>query len=336
MIVSRTPLRISLVGGSTDTPAFYSKHPGCVVSFAIDKYIYIMLNPKFDGSFRLSYSKTENVDKISEIKHPLVRNMLDRWGWNEMNPLEIVSVADIPGEGSGLGSSSSFTVGLLNAIWSYIGKSESTKFELAEQAFRDELLSHSSIGKQDHYAVAFGGFNRLQFSKWEYNPQQRFLVTPVKSKWDCDNPWSWNDLHKYMLLLWTGMTRKSDDLLKWQKENFDSGNTIEIGKEMVAQADTFYDLLINGNVKDAARIIHLGWQLKKRLAKDISNEFVDDWIQKAMNNGAWGGKLCGAGGGGFLFFFSPPDTHDRIVKATGLRKVDFDLDTEGSVILHAS
>lgn len=338
MIVCRTPLRVSLVGGGTDVPEFFEKHPGCVVSMAINKYVYIMVNDKFDGRYRVSYSRTENVDKISDIKHNLVRTALETWkagsggtGWGHFNQgLEIVSISDIPGEGSGLGSSSSFMVGLLNAFRyrNQGGSGEFPKKMMADYAFEIEQISNPSIGKQDHYAAAFGGLNLYVFNKDDND-----WIVPISERLDCINPWSWSELHEHMLLLWTGTTRKSNDILRAQKEGFDSGRSFQVGKELSSLAHQFAQSLSDGSIQTAASIISTGWALKQSLAPGISNQWIDDWYAKAMNNGAWGGKLCGAGGGGFLFFIAPPDTHDRIVKATGLRKIDFNIDHEGSVII---
>lgn len=333
MIVSRTPLRISLVGGGTDVPAFYEKQAGCVVSFAINKYIYIMVNDKFDGKYRVSYSKTENVENISQIQHPLVKVVLASHFGSGLfkSGIEIASIADIPGEGSGLGSSSSFTVGLLNSVRMYQGGIEtmdSEKDAIAKAAFRLEQKVNNNIGMQDHCAAAFGGFHRYDFGAEGLHSR-----TEVSSRFDCSTPWSWNDLHKYMLLLWTGYTRSSRDILSAQQNGFASGKTLEYGKDLYQVAVTFHENLIRGRIERAAKIMGEGWAIKKKLAPGISNNWIDKWHEQAMNNGAWGGKLCGAGGGGFLFFFAPPDTHDRIVKATGLRRVDFNLDHEGSVII---
>lgn len=333
MIVSRTPLRISLIGGSTDVPAFYEKHPGVCVSFAINKYVYIAVNDKFDGRYRVSYSRTENVEKISDIKHSLVKKVLTAYDGspeihNFRNGLEVVSVADIPGEGTGLGSSSSFVVGLTNAIRAKLNYVDMSKVDLADHAFQMEQQINPHIGKQDHFAAAFGGFNFYAFNKDDTD-----WIIPVRSMWDSEFPWSWNELHSHMLLLWTGITRKSDDLLKSQKEGFDSGKTLDIGKELVFHAHEFHRYLVDGKIQRAAQVMLGGWLLKRELAPGITNEWINNWIEAAMNNGAWGGKLLGAGGGGFLFFFAPPDTHDRIVKATGLRKIDFNIDHEGSVII---
>ena len=324
MIVCRTPLRISLVGGGTDTPSFYEKHPGCVVSFAINKYVYIILNKKFDSNkVRVSYSVTENVNHIGKIKHPIIRNMLEKYGSLMPDIPEIVSVADIPGEGSGLGSSSSFTVGLLNAIAEYSGFDQAQCWRFERQAFELERMSNPSIGKQDHYVASIGGFHRYDFLE-----DGEVMVTRVDG--------NWGEFHSHMLLLYTGVTRKSDDLLKFQKDGFDAGKTIEIGKIMVHESERFYNQILNGKIGEAADTIHACWHLKRKLAQGISNEWIDKWYQDAMLNGAWGGKLCGAGGGGFLFFLAPPDAHDRIVQATGLQKVDFDIDREGSKIIYRS
>lgn len=334
MIVCRTPMRISLIGGGTDLPSFYEKHPGMCISFAITKYVYIILNEKFDGGYRISYSETENVSKISHIKHPLFRRALMDYE-SELDRvkrgkgLEIVSIADIPGLGSGLGSSSTFMVGLYNALrFMNTGDEFESPKSLARYAYSGEKMVNPNIGMQDHCAAAFGGFNKFQFNKEGLDSK-----TEVIPKWDGENPWSWNELYKYMLLLWTGVTRKSDDILKAQREGFDSGRTLAVGEGLVSLAKTFYTDLINGKIEKAAQYITAGWELKKSLAPDISNPVIESWMDSALQNGAWGGKLLGAGGGGFLFFFAPPNTHDRIIKATGLRKVDFSIDYEGSVII---
>jgi len=327
MIISKTPLRISLVGGGTDMESFFSKHPGACLSFAINKYVYVIVNRKFDNRFRVSYSKTENVETVEQIEHDIIRETLLRE--NVKNGLEIVTVADIPGTGTGLGSSSALAVGLLNCLESPKENERITPYWLAETAFDIESnYCHKPCGKQDYYASALGGFHMLNFSKTEV----RF--TPVSSNWDSEKPWSQFDIEENALLLWTGVARPSSDILTQQKENFLSGNTLEIGKELAALAEkTRHDLVIKGDMVDLANNILYGWELKKKLSPWITNEWIDDWFGKAMNNGAWGGKLCGAGGGGFLFFIAPPDTHERIVEATGLRKIDFQIENEGSVII---
>jgi len=322
MIISRTPLRISLVGGGTDMPAFYEQHPGTVASFAINKYVYVIVNQKFDDKYRISYSKTENSDSLDGIKHDLIRETLREA--KKLNGMEVVTVADIPGSGTGLGSSSAVIVGLLNCFY----KEQSSNW-LAETAFDIEAKTcRKPVGKQDHYIAALGGFNLLQFSK------KKIIYSSVESRWDCENPWSQNDLEKKMLLLWTGMTRSSSDILQKQKDGFSNGKNTEFGVQLSNLAHDFHGELINGEIKEAAKLISVGWEIKKNLSPWISNDFIDNWYKLAMQNGAWGGKLLGAGGGGFLFFLAPPETHSRIIKATGLQRIGFKIENRGSEVIY--
>lgn len=314
MIISRTPLRISLCGGSTDVPAFYEKHHGAVLSFAINKFIYVMVNGKFDDKFRVSYSKTENVDTVDEIKHNLIRETLKFA--KKKKGLEVVTVADIPGGGTGLGSSSALLVGLLNCLY----KDQSPNW-LAETAFDIESgACRKPVGKQDHYASALGGINYMQFSK------KSVSYKPIVCS---ENP------EKYMLLLWTGISRPSSDILEKQKEGFTVGSTTEHGLALAKLAkETTRHLVENGDLLKLGENISAGWEIKKKLSPWITNEWVDDWYNKAMENGAYGGKLLGAGGGGFLFFMAAPDSHARIIKATGLRAIPFKIENKGSEVVY--
>lgn len=309
MIITRTPLRISLCGGGTDVPAFYEKTPGAVVSFAINKYVYISVNRKFDGRFRVSYSQTENVNSVEEIQHLIVRNVLENS--RVKNGLEIVSMADIPGSGTGLGSSSAFTVGLINAVDGLFREREYSAGPLAEIAFSIERKSNPNIGKQDAYASAFGGFNMFGFKGNNVGRIPLFLPSYCEDSF---------------LLLYTGITRPSDDLLRAQKNSLE-GDGLEIGKEMAYLAETF-------DINDIGYYLRQNWELKKLLHGGISSQQIDDWYYVGIRNGAEGGKLCGAGGGGFMLFYAPPDAHDRIVKATGLRRVDFKVEYEGSKVIY--
>lgn len=333
MIIARTPLRISLAGGGTDMPAFYKNQPGMAVSFAINKYIYVVVNPRFDDRLRVSYSKTEIVDNVADIQHDIIRAVLHyakvQWG------LEIVTVADIPGSGTGLGSSSSLTVGLLNCLHrmemqkrDYACEDPSPNW-LAETAFSiEENSCHKSVGKQDHYAAVLGGFNMLEFHP------KKTVYTEVESRWDCENPWSRQEFSDNALLLWTGISRSSTDILAEQKEGFASGKNLEHGKDMIKLTEKLYMHLRNGNIKEAGQTMGESWEVKKKFSRHISNEWIDDWHQKAMSAGAWGGKLCGAGGGGFLFFLAPIQNHKKIVQSTGLRKIDFEISSNGSEIIY--
>jgi D-glycero-alpha-D-manno-heptose-7-phosphate kinase len=324
MLITRTPLRISLVGGGTDMPAFYTKYKGAVVSFAINKYIYVAVNKKFDGKFRISYSQTENVDTIEEIKHDLIRESLI--AHNIKTGLEIVTVSDIPGNGTGLGSSSALTVGLVNAL-----EHNAPSSTLAERAWTIEAEKcFHPVGKQDHYASAHGGLNYFEFSK------RCVTISPI--------PYSenWvNKLESHSLLLWTGISRNANDILKKQRKNFEGDEmAIECGKELACLASNLYkeildtDFIGGISMERLAEFLDHGWALKQGLEEGIGSGEITDLYDAAIDNGAWGGKLLGAGGGGFLYFIAPPDTHKRIAERTGLRRVDFKFEPKGSEVVY--
>jgi D-glycero-alpha-D-manno-heptose-7-phosphate kinase len=324
MIVTRTPLRISLVGGGTDLPAFYNYHPGAVISMAIDKYIYIMLNPKFDGRIRVSYSKTENVDNWIDVKHEIVREVGKLFS---LGGMEVVSVSDIPGDGSGLGSSSAFTVGLIRAVWEQI-KFKGTPGGLAKCAFMVEsTLCGHPVGKQDHYAAAYGGMSHIQFAKG------RVVVSPFSF---LDEEWA--SIHMRMMLFWTGVSRSSGEILTGQQDSLQKDNrAFERGLLMAELTDelagTFRSDFTMG-LFQLGRSVKVNWSLKKTLGDGISEPWIDGLVEKSIEAGADGAKICGAGGGGFFLVIAEPDKHEAIEAALNLRRVPFNIKAKGSTVLH--
>lgn len=320
MITTRTPLRISLLGGGTDLPAFTKKNVGKVVSFAINKYVYISVNKKFDGKLRVSYSQTETVNDIDELKHELARETLRLF--NIKTGLEITSVSDIPGNGTGLGSSSAFTVGLIKALGRNVPPSI-----LAERAFTIEAEKcFHPVGKQDQYISAHGGINHFIFDK-------NFVkVDPINP------PLRWvEEMESHSLLLWTGISRNANDILKAQSKTYTDGGNVGVGVELASMTGEFYYELLDGmTVKRTGEYLNQAWKLKKFLAQGISNSKIDTWYDLAMLNGAYGGKLLGAGGGGFLYVLAPPYLHEQIMKVTGLRHVEFKIEKEGSKVIYES
>lgn len=317
MLITKTPLRISLIGGGTDQEAFFSQHPGCVVSMAINRFIYISVNRKFDGKFRISYSKTENVDTIAEIEHDIVRKAL--YAHDIQTGLEITSVSDIPGNGTGLGSSSAFTVGLVRAL----GRNELPSI-IAERAYKIERACGNHVGKQDQYASSIGGFNKFDFMS------DLVKISPIipGQRWI-------DDFESHCLMLWTGITRDANEILRSQENGFSGGKNIQYGIILARLAQDFYNELAGGaDMKRIGEFIFEGWDIKKFFANSITNKAIDVHCAVAMNRGAYGGKLLGAGGGGFLFFIAPPDTHEKIVMETGLRKVDFKIEPKGSEVIY--
>lgn len=322
MIISRTPLRMSFVGGGSDLPVFYRKFGGAVVSTAIDRYVYVTVNRKFDERIRISYSRTEEARSVERIKHPLVREGMKLAGIT--GGIEITSIADIPSKGSGLGSSSTFTVSLLNALHAYAGRHAGAE-QLAREACEIEIdRCGEPIGKQDQYAAAFGGLNLIRF-----NPDDSVAVEPVICQ-----PATIQKLQAHTLVFYTGITRSASAILKHQNAALATEKKkCDVTRKMVGLAHTLCGELRKNRVATFGEIIHEGWRLKKSLTGGITTDVIDGWYEKARRAGALGGKLLGAGAGGFLMFVAPPEKHEAIERALKLRRIDLRFDPQGSRII---
>ncbi len=323
MIITRTPLRISFGGGGTDLRSFYEKEPGAVFSTAIDRYIYITVNQKFDRKIRASYSVTEMVDHVSQLKHELIREALVMVGLQ--GGIEITSISDIPSEGTGLGSSSSYTVGLLNALYAYTGCLVNAE-RLAREACRIEIdICGKPIGKQDQYIAAYGGLKFIQF-----NADETVFVDPLPSAADLKGY-----LNRNLLMLYTGRTRMAGDLLKMQNENTKTDDEVFANlKKMRDLAGQMRECLSAGRLNEFGECLHAGWMLKKTLAQGITTPEIDRWYETARRAGAIGGKLLGAGGGGFLLLYAHPEDQEQICRALPeLRPVPVNLESQGSKII---
>ena len=321
MIVSKTPLRMSFVGGGSDLPAFYREETGAVLSTSIDKYMYITINRKFDGRIRLNYSRTEEADHSAQIQHPLVREALAMTGID--GGIEIASTADIPSKGSGLGSSSSFTVGLLNALHAYKHQYAS-KETLARLACEIEIQRCGEpIGKQDQYAAAFGGLNLIRF-----HPDESVSVDPIICK-----PSVLNQLNDSILILFTGRTRSASAVLVNQSSAMQSADRRKLMRRMVELAFELKHELEAGMLDQLGTILDENWRLKAQLTSGISDPQIDSWYATGMAHGAKGGKLLGAGNGGFMMFYAPPERHQEIKLALPeLRPVRIRFDFNGAQI----
>jgi D-glycero-alpha-D-manno-heptose-7-phosphate kinase len=325
MIITRTPLRISFVGGGSDFQEYYRVHGGgAVISAAIDKYVYVIVKARFDDQIRVSYSVTELVDHLNELNHELVREAMRKVGVT--HGVEIATLADIPSTGSGLGSSSSVTVGLLNALYTYIGESKSAE-TLAREACEIEINTLGKpIGKQDQYIAAYGGFQRLDFL-----PDDRVIARPLNLTLEAKR-----HLNLNLLLLYTGMARQASDILSEQQQRTaDNHRTLS---SMVQLVDALTRRLENGSVSNVGLILHEGWCYKQHLASKISNDAINGMYERALAAGAMGGKIVGAGGGGFLLLYCPQSRRQRVLQALSeLRELPFSFEPEGSkVILNIS
>ncbi len=325
MIISRTPLRISFAGGGSDINWFYEKSPGAVVSTAINKYIYITVNKKFDTKIRVSYSHTEIVDNVTEIRHDIVRESLKLLGID--GGIEITSISDIPSEGTGLGSSSSYTVGLLHALHAYKGEFVSAE-RLAREACHIEIdILRKPIGKQDQYISAFGGLQYIQF-----NSDDSVFVEPIICNAKIKQKLSDN-----LIMFYTGLTRSADSILERQKDAVQRhADKFMMMQRMVAYAYKMRKVLCENELSEFGKILHENWLIKRELSAGISNNQIDLWYEKALEKGALGGKITGAGGGGFLVLYVPKSKQRKVISEIPLINSTFLLEPEGSKIIFVS
>ncbi|MDA0240371.1 MAG: GHMP kinase, partial [Proteobacteria bacterium] len=306
MIVTQTPYRVSFAGGGTDLPAFYEKEFGAVLSAAVDLHMYITVSPRFDSTIRVSYTQTEITDGIDGIKHEIVREALRLTDLSEH--IEITTIGDVPA-GTGMGSSSSLTVGLLHALYAFRGDIVSTS-RIADEACRIEIeILGKPIGKQDQYAAAYGGLNYIRF-----NPSGTVEVEPVPARQE-----TLRQIEDWTLIFYTQQQRNADTIL--QKQTDGTADKMSVLRQMRDLASEMRGPLTGGgDLNEFGRLLHEGWELKRSLGFGITTTDVDEWYQNARKAGALGGKLLGAGGGGFLLVFAPPDRHDDIRKALGAPK----------------
>jgi len=324
VIITRTPLRISFAGGGTDLPSYYRAYGGgAVTSAAIDRYVHVLVNPKFDRSIRVAYSRTENVEQPSQLQHGLVREAMHLTGLKEA--IEVHTIADIPGEGTGLGSSSTLTVGLLNAFYAYQGILKEPA-ELAREACEIEIdRLGGAQGKQDDYIAAFGG---TQY--FEFRADDSVRVAPI--------PLSTRDreaLSDHLSLFYTGLTRSAQDLLHRQSERTEMN--LEALERMRELAQEAREAIARRQFERLGANLDEGWTLKRGLSPGITTEAIDGRYAAAKAAGAWGGKITGAGGGGFLLLLHPPERSRQIAQALSpMERLTVRITPEGSRILFVS
>jgi D-glycero-alpha-D-manno-heptose-7-phosphate kinase len=323
MVISRTPLRMSFIGGGSDLPSFYRAFGGAVLSTAIDKYVYVTINTKFDHGIRIGYSKNEEVDSIDQIEHPLVKAAMELVGVR--GGIEITTIADVPSRGTGLGSSSSFTVGLLQALYAYVGTYASPE-KLSRDSCTVEIdICGGPIGKQDQFAAAYGGFNYIAFYQ-----DDSVAVCPIVCR-----PDTIGQIGRNIMVLYTGLVRSATAVLKQQSEevarNKDKQQAL---RRMADLAGMLRDEIQSNNIDAFGEILHENWELKKTLADAISSPEIDDCYETARAAGASGGKVLGAGNGGFLMLFAPEAAHNSIRAALSkLRPVPMNFEPLGSRII---
>jgi D-glycero-alpha-D-manno-heptose-7-phosphate kinase len=320
MIVSRTPLRLSFVGGGTDLPDFYEQHGGAVVSTALDKWIHVVVAPRFEGDVRVSYSRTEIVPTARAVEHDLVREAMRMTG--VPRGVDIVTLADVPSRGTGVGSSSSVTVGLLNALYAFQGVYK-PPLQLAEEAATIEIdILGKPIGRQDQYAAAVGGFNLIEFLPHGGGVRLAPIIAPHET---------FKRLQRSLILLYTGVQRSADGALDKQRGAIRNGRAVEALSRMRDFAYEFRDRLAEGDVDALGGLLHENWELKRGLADGISSRDVDAWYERARAAGAVGGKILGAGAGGFLLLFAPVERQDAVRAALSeLRELPLRFSAQGT------
>jgi D-glycero-alpha-D-manno-heptose-7-phosphate kinase len=319
LIIVQTPFRISLFGGGTDFPSYFLEEGGCVLSSAINKFIFVTVKERFDEKLRISYTRTEMVDDIDEIHHELIRESLRKTGIRQ--GVEIITMGDIPA-GTGLGSSSTVTVGALHALHAFQNRWFSAD-DLAAQACDIEVrVLGKPIGYQDQYIAALGGLRFIEF-----HPDGKVSHEPVAIESNLLTRLSEN-----LLLFYTGMTRQADTILTEQKGNIRSN--FKILRTLKGMAHTAREALCAGELNTIGELLHESWQLKKQLASGISNDLLEESYDAARLAGALGGKVTGAGGGGFLMLYAPLERRDHIRKAlSNLREMPFHLEPDGTKVI---
>lgn len=324
MVISRTPLRVSFVGGGTDLLGFAERHGGAVVSTTIDKYVYVIVTERFEDDIRVSYSETEIVPNIDSLKHELVREALRAAGLPRK--IEVVTVADVPARGTGLGSSSAVTIGTLNALFAYQGILKSAG-DLAHEACRIEIdVLGKPIGKQDQFACSFGGLQLLQFGPGSAVRRDPIVLSREHRR----------AIERNLLMFYTGRQRRATKVLS----GLDATITDKaVTRSLVEMRDLALDLaekLGTGEDPDVlGRFLNENWELKRTLEKRVSSPRIDRWYRTALKAGALGGKLLGAGGGGFLLFYVPSENQPAVRRALGdLQELPIKLESDGSRLVH--
>ncbi|MEE2805052.1 MAG: kinase [Pseudomonadota bacterium] len=328
MIISRTPVRITFLGGGTDYPEYFLRNGGETLGMAINKYSYVVVNPlpQFSNhQFRVSYQKIEHTNSLDDIKHPSVRECLRYSGIS--SGLEVHYTGDLPAR-TGLGSSSSFTVGLLNALYGYKGQ-RLGKDDLARDACQvEQTLIKERVGCQDEYTCSHGGLVNIH-----YSASGSVDVTTLRLP-----PDRFVNLQAHLMLFYTGLQRRAHDVIKEQLQKTNDGDLDDYLGEMKNMASAAVGILANHEkLEEFGELMHAGWQLKKKFSSAISNAYVEEMYNKARAAGAIGGKLLGAGSGGFMLFFVPPSRRERVFNAlSGHGQVDFSCDEQGTQILFSN
>jgi len=320
LIIVQTPLRISFFGGGTDFRAFFMQEGGCVLSSAIDKFIFLTIKERFDSKLRIGYTQTEMVDEVDQIHHELIRESLRLTGIDR--GVEITTMGDIPSEGSGLGSSSTVTVGALHAMYAYLGEIVPAE-RLAREACEIEIDTlKRPIGIQDQYIAAYGGLRFLEFL-----PNGQVTAQKIKLSSEAQRA-----LNNSFMLFYTGMSRDSSSILKEQVGNLkDRLSELREIKDMVCEAR---DIIEKENFDALGALLHQSWELKKRLAGKISNGHINEMYEAACSAGAIGGKIAGAGGGGFLLLYVPIECQNKVRTALpGLQELPFRLEADGTKVI---
>lgn len=320
MLIVQTPLRISFLGGGTDFRGFYSREEGCVLSSAIDKYIFVIVSRRFDDRIRLGYTRLETVDRPEELQHELAREAMLLTGVRRQ--VEIQTLGDVPSAGSGLGSSSTVTVGLLHALYGHRGELQDQE-TLARQACEIEIERLGKpIGKQDQYIAAYGGLRFIRFL-----PDEGVVVENVHVADSVRQR-----LNGSLMLFFTNNTRASETVLTEQQANIEA--RMEVLHGMAEMARRGRTLLEQGDLDGLGRLLHEGWELKKQMASKISNGSIDSTYAAARRAGALGGKITGAGGGGFLLLYCPPERQEAVRQALSpLRELPFRLEPDGTKVI---